>query len=136
VFEEFRQVGEPTRRHGGSGLGLAVCRRFVELHQGTIWVQSTLGQGSTFYLRLPIDDSAAPAGSVGWSWEDRIAARVRGQSERRVLVVDESEEIARVFRRYLDGYRVLTTADLRLPGEERGGKYQENRDSERGEGGT
>ena len=55
VFEEFRQVGRHyTSKQGGTGLGLALTRRFVELHGGTIGVESELGKGSTFTFTLPI----------------------------------------------------------------------------------
>ena len=54
VFEEFRQVGESAAKQEGTGLGLALCRKFVELHGGTIWVTSAAGAGSTFTFRLPV----------------------------------------------------------------------------------
>ncbi|MDI7278123.1 MAG: ATP-binding protein, partial [Anaerolineae bacterium] len=55
VFEEFQQLnGTTRRRHGGAGLGLAISKRFVQLHGGRIWVESQPGQGSTFYFGLPI----------------------------------------------------------------------------------
>ena len=54
VFEEFRQVGKTSKKIEGTGLGLALCRRFVELHGGTIVVDSEVGVGSTFTFRLPI----------------------------------------------------------------------------------
>ena len=55
VFEEFRQVGRHyTSKQEGTGLGLALTRRFVELHGGTIGVESELGKGSTFTFTLPI----------------------------------------------------------------------------------
>jgi signal transduction histidine kinase len=55
VFEEFQQVdSSSTRRKGGTGLGLAIARRIVELHGGRIWVESTLGRGTTFYFTLPL----------------------------------------------------------------------------------
>jgi signal transduction histidine kinase len=54
VFEEFRQVGKAEKKAEGTGLGLALCRKFVELHGGRIWVKSQAGAGSTFTFALPL----------------------------------------------------------------------------------
>lgn len=55
IFESFVQAeGGGTRRFGGSGLGLAITKKLVLLHQGEIWVDSALGRGSTFHVRLPV----------------------------------------------------------------------------------
>jgi signal transduction histidine kinase len=55
IFEEFRQVGrDDARKQEGTGLGLTLAKKFVELHGGRIWVESQLGQGSTFTFRLPV----------------------------------------------------------------------------------
>lgn len=54
VFERFRQIDDTsTRRHGGVGLGLAICKEIAELLNGHIWVESELNQGSSFFFRLP-----------------------------------------------------------------------------------
>jgi signal transduction histidine kinase len=55
IFDRFRQVDQSyTRRAGGTGLGLSIARQLVEMHGGTLWVDSALGVGSTFTLILPI----------------------------------------------------------------------------------
>jgi len=55
IFEEFQQVdGSSTRAKGGTGLGLAIAKKIIELHGGRIWVESTIGKGSTFTFSVPV----------------------------------------------------------------------------------
>jgi signal transduction histidine kinase len=55
IFDRFFQVDQgPSRTHRGAGLGLYITRSFVELHGGKVWVDSVVGEGSTFHLTIPV----------------------------------------------------------------------------------
>ncbi len=72
LFQEFQQADNAiTRKKGGTGLGLAISKRIIEMHEGKIWVESIVGQGSTFCFRLPVlvEQQARPA------WNSSSASR-------------------------------------------------------------
>jgi signal transduction histidine kinase len=57
VFEEFRQVGRDyTKKAEGTGLGLALTKRIIELHGGSLRLESALGKGSTFTITMPVSE--------------------------------------------------------------------------------
>jgi signal transduction histidine kinase len=64
IFEEFQQAdNSATKTKGGSGLGLSIARRIIDMHGGRLWVESSVGCGSTFFFTVPIsvDREVVPA---------------------------------------------------------------------------
>jgi len=85
IFEKFSQAEETTTRNfGGTGLGLTICRKLIELMGGEIGVRSVLRQGSTFWfnLRLKKDKESEPA---AYKFEDIFPVRVLGANENKQL---------------------------------------------------
>ena len=65
IFDEFGQARSAGGQSEGTGLGLTLCKRFVELHGGAIAVESALGRGSTFTVTLPVRREAPAPESTG-----------------------------------------------------------------------
>ena len=99
VFESFVQVdGSSTREYGGTGLGLAVSLRFVEMMGGTLEVESEPGRGSTFRFRVPMAKSGQPDVD---STADDVLSVLR---DSRILVVDDNETNSRVVAGWLTNW--------------------------------
>jgi len=98
LFREFVQLQSGQQSgHAGTGLGLALVRRLVELHGGRVWVESEVGKGSRFIVRLPLKDAAHPL--------PMAAAQV--------LVVEDDPAVRRLLAYHLTegGYRTEVLAD-------------------------
>jgi light-regulated signal transduction histidine kinase (bacteriophytochrome) len=64
IFGVFKRLYS-GREYPGTGIGLATCKRIVEIHGGLIWVESQVGEGTTFYFRLPAQAGGSGAMAVG-----------------------------------------------------------------------
>jgi PAS domain S-box-containing protein len=108
IFKDFEQVGPDSNRHSqGTGLGLALTRKLVELHGGNVSVESRLGAGSTFRFTLPSSGAELPP-LVGLN----AAAAPSGRPGLLVLVVDDDARSRDLISHYLEqtGYRTACTA--------------------------
>ena len=112
LFQEFSQAdSSTTRKYGGTGLGLAISRRFCQMMGGDISVESELGHGSTFTIRLPRimgrvqDAAAAQDGSARSPSAAPLDAPL-------ILVVDDDQTVREVIKRFLEraGYAVVTAS--------------------------
>ncbi|MBD2494717.1 response regulator [Nostoc sp. FACHB-280] len=109
IFERFQQVdSSDSRNHDGTGLGLAICKSIVQQHGGRIWVESTLGEGSTFYFTLPVYQ-APQITDVG---QPTPHCSLPVAYSPLVLVCDDDPDISNELETLLQkgGYRVVTVA--------------------------
>jgi len=112
MFEEFHQLDAGLRRrHGGVGLGLAISRRFVEMHGGRIWVESQVGAGSTFSFTIPLPGHPTSLPSPSIQSEVRTAVASMGEQPV-LLAVSDSPTSAMLLQRYMHGVRVVVVSSL------------------------
>ena len=114
IFAPFTQAdATSTRQYGGTGLGLTITRRLVEMLGGTISFESELGKGSTFCVRIPA--GTARTGSKGTLLKPGAGAPLEevGLHNRRVLLVDDRPEFRYLLSKYIKdaGGRPDTAAD-------------------------
>ncbi len=113
VFEEFRQVGDPSERQEGTGLGLALTRRLVEAHGGSIGLESVRGKGSTFTVTLPLAGPEGVSVEAAIEQPDIREASVLSGGPVDLLVIEDDPGAVRLLREYLEpaGYQVRLAVD-------------------------
>ncbi len=124
VFEKFKQVGDTlTDKPQGTGLGLPICREIVEHHGGKMWVESDLGNGSTFFFSIPVSKEVSE--KMRPIQLDDLVKQLKVQidysaigtngEDRRILVVDDDSPIRSLLKQELTeyGYEVLEATNGR-----------------------
>jgi signal transduction histidine kinase/DNA-binding NarL/FixJ family response regulator len=120
IFEPFQRLTNSSPGAvEGSGLGLSISKRFVEMHDGEIWLESELGRGTTFYLRLPLEplpDAAPRPGAARWINPYQIYEARTRRSEApvpvvasRFVVMEESDHLQRLFAHFAEGIEIVAT---------------------------
>ncbi|MHB1295167.1 MAG: ATP-binding response regulator [Anaerolineae bacterium] len=119
IFEPFQQLGTTRRKEkGGSGLGLSICKQFVEMHSGKLWLTSQVGLGTTFYFSLPLETPlpAALDGTTRWfspygEYEHRRRTRASKAPAPtvtpRYVVLEDGDRLQRLVSRYWEGIEVV-----------------------------
>ncbi len=111
IFEPFyRGTFGARRNENGSGLGLSISRQFIEMHNGRMWLESRLGEGSAFFFSLPITAIAMPNDGAErwileeWQWHERLQPTQLGQNlvKPRVVICDANPDLYDAFHRFND----------------------------------
>jgi signal transduction histidine kinase/CheY-like chemotaxis protein len=121
LFQPFRQLDNSIRRkHGGTGLGLSISKAFVELHDGQIWVDSVLGQGTAFNFRIPLgppvrsDDHYLRWFTPYRSFDDvhHIANLPAVDTRPRMMVVEQGEYMQKMLSRHFTNMDIIGSKTL------------------------
>ena len=119
LFEPFQQLdGSIAGSHEGSGLGLSISKQFVELHGGRMWLESTVGVGSTIHFSLPLLPPSADVTEDGVRRWFSPYHQYEGRTGRakapapivapRFVVLEQGRVLSRMLARYLDGAEIAT----------------------------
>ena len=125
IFEPFQQLDASIRRvHGGSGLGLSISKRFVEMHGGKMWLESQVGAGTTFYfslpLRAPLPSATADTGDARRWFNPYQPYQERFRRSKappldlppRFVVLEQGESLQRRLRHSIEGAEIVPVRSI------------------------
>ena len=126
IFEPFQQLDASIRRrHGGSGLGLSISKRFVEMHEGKMWLQSEVGVGTTIYFRLPLETHPptaltsedakrwfSPYSEYEYRARPRRSSAPAPQVIPRFVLLEQEGTLQRLFSRHMHDVEIVSVRDI------------------------
>ena len=123
LFEPFQQLDSSIhRKYGGSGLGLAISKRLIEMHNGTMWLESTVDVGTTFFFRIPFGplEVDPPGSAARWIINPYSVREGRKRTSKalsaapipHVVILEDGNTLRRLLERYAGDVEVTATADV------------------------
>ncbi len=121
IFEPFQRAhGNHTLANPGSGLGLSICRQFVNLHDGKMWIESAVGRGSTFSFQLPLPAQALSFSNAErwvnvYSAQDphqKLSSESLPQTKKRLVILDPTQLLSRRLQAEWPEADIIVTKDL------------------------
>ena len=123
IFEQFYQIDDShTRKHGGTGIGLSLCKEYAEIMGGKILVNSVLGKGSEFVITLPINTEVVASEQKEYEFEvipeemhevslngDGIEEIDETEEQEVVLIVEDNPDLNEYLKECLSAYKVIQT---------------------------
>jgi signal transduction histidine kinase/CheY-like chemotaxis protein len=127
IFEPFQQLDSSIRRrHGGSGLGLSISKRFVEMHEGSMWLESEVDVGTSIYFSLPVETRlpalATNGGVKRWFNPSDEYYEYRERPRRpsapapevipRFVLLEQEKTLQRLFSRYMNDVEIVSAVSI------------------------
>jgi signal transduction histidine kinase/CheY-like chemotaxis protein len=123
VFEPFHQPERSIRRAGGRGLGLSISKRFVDLHGGRIWIESTPGVGTAISFSLPLEAPLPDISSRSSDWRRWLGTSEQYETLRqhkkvpapavtpRYVLLEQGDALGRLFSRFVSGTEIVPVSN-------------------------